>query len=515
MLERLGEPLGVVARSTARARHRRVHRRGGPRRDGADGHAARCAAGRRRVGARGRGHRHGRAARRGGRGAQRDQAEGDHDARRPRSGRRRAPRRDRAAARGGGEHRRPPRRATGVDRGDRHGGRRARREYLGGLWGVDVRLPSGAATTPRAGAAVPPRCCSCAAAAASATTPPSRSRRPTSRRPSTRSSSSSMPYDVLIRAADRDIAIADGVIAGFEAGPAREEIDAQDLTVLPGVIDACASSRPAAPTGKAGRPGTAALAAGGARCVEMPLNAHPADDRRPRVRRQGRRRARVRGRGFRALGRARPRQPRPPRGAGRARRRRLQGVHVRQRDRRLPGRRRGRARRRHGAGRRAWPAVAVHAEDPASLREPAGTGWRDFVASRPVEAELRAIETAIELARETGCSLHVVHVSTARGVDLMAQSDATCETCPHYLTLTEDDLETLGTRAKCAPPLRTAAERDALRGGSAASRSSPPTTRRARRFMSAGTSRPPGAASPAARRCCRSCSTRGRGCRRG
>ena len=107
--------------------------------------------------------------------------------------------------------------------------------------------------------------------------------------------------------------------------------------------------------------------------------------------------------------------------------------------------------------------MAVHAEDPASLREPAGTGWRDFVASRPVEAELRAIETAIELARETGCSLHVVHVSTARGVDLVAQSDATCETCPHYLALTEDDLETLGTRAKCAPPLRTAAERDALR----------------------------------------------------
>ena len=67
-----------------------------------------------------------------------------------------------------------------------------------------------------------------------------------------------------------------------------------------------------------------------------------------------------------------------------------------------------------GMARAAALPVAVHAEDPASLREPAGTGWRDFVASRPVEAELRAIETAIELARETGCSLHVVHVSTAR-----------------------------------------------------------------------------------------------------
>jgi allantoinase len=44
----------------------------------------------------------------------------------------------------------------------------------------------------------------------------------------------------------------------------------------------------------------------------------------------------------------------------------------------------------------------------------------------------------------------------------VAQSTATCETCPHYLTLTDADLETLGTRAKCAPPLRSAAERGAL-----------------------------------------------------
>ena len=91
-----------------------------------------------------------------------------------------------------------------------------------------------------------------------------------------------------------------------------------------------------------------------------------------------------------------------------------------------------------------------------------GTTWRDFVASRPVEAELEAIEVAIELAERTGCDLHVVHVSSAEGVALVAASNATCETCPHYLTLTEDDLETLGTRAKCAPPLRPAHEVEAL-----------------------------------------------------
>ena len=44
----------------------------------------------------------------------------------------------------------------------------------------------------------------------------------------------------------------------------------------------------------------------------------------------------------------------------------------------------------------------------------------------------------------------------------MAATDATCETCPHYLTLTDEDLDTLGTRAKCAPPLRSGTERDRL-----------------------------------------------------
>jgi len=108
--------------------------------------------------------------------------------------------------------------------------------------------------------------------------------------------------------------------------------------------------------------------------------------------------------------------------------------------------------------------VAVHAEDPDGLTAPRGTDWRAFVASRPVEAELDAIARALQLARETGCSLHVVHVSSARGVELVKNAgiDATCETCPHYLTLTDEDLEHLGTRAKCAPPLRDAHEREQL-----------------------------------------------------
>ena len=128
--------------------------------------------------------------------------------------------------------------------------------------------------------------------------------------------------------------------------------------------------------------------------------------------------------------------------------------------------------------------VAVHAERPG---RPARAGGHRLARLRRLAPGRGGAATrsrrAIELARETGCSLHVVHVSSARWASpCVAAVDATCETCPHYLTLTEDDLETLGTRAKCAPPLRTGRRaRRAVGARSATSRSSPPTTRRARR----------------------------------
>src|SRR5918995_3435478 len=95
------------------------------------------------------------------------------------------------------------------------------------------------------------------------------------------------------------------------------------------------------------------------------------------------------------------------------------------------------------------------------------TQVRDYLASRPVVAEVEAIARAIVLAEETGCSLHVVHVSTGRGVALVAAARArgvnvTCETCPHYLLFTDEDAEALGAVAKCAPPLRPESEREAL-----------------------------------------------------
>jgi allantoinase len=111
--------------------------------------------------------------------------------------------------------------------------------------------------------------------------------------------------------------------------------------------------------------------------------------------------------------------------------------------------------------------LLVHAEDPARLLEPAGSGALDFIRSRPPAAEWSAIAQAIDVAVATGCRLHVVHVSTARGMDLIRDAqqeglDVSGETCPHYLLYGEDDLDRLGGVAKCAPPFRTALDREAL-----------------------------------------------------
>lgn len=105
--------------------------------------------------------------------------------------------------------------------------------------------------------------------------------------------------------------------------------------------------------------------------------------------------------------------------------------------------------------------VAVHAESSDLLRlSPGKTDVRAYLESRPVEAELAAIHTAVQLADETGCRLHIVHVSCGRGVAIVAEArargvDVTCETCPHYLVLTDEDMVQLGAVAKCAPPLRS------------------------------------------------------------
>jgi dihydroorotase-like cyclic amidohydrolase len=75
--------------------------------------------------------------------------------------------------------------------------------------------------------------------------------------------------------------------------------------------------------------------------------------------------------------------------------------------------------------------------------------------------------TALELAGETGCSLHIVHVSSPEGIALITAAraqrvDVTAETCPHYLLLNDKDVTKLGAAGKCAPPIRDEKNRLAL-----------------------------------------------------
>ena len=118
--------------------------------------------------------------------------------------------------------------------------------------------------------------------------------------------------------------------------------------------------------------------------------------------------------------------------------------------------------------------VAVHAESETMTREltqqrlrSGKTTIRDYLDSRPIEAELDAIQRALAMAGETACALHIVHVSCGAGIALIAAAqklgvDVSCETCPHYLVLTEEDVLQLGAVAKCAPPLRPPAAQETL-----------------------------------------------------
>ncbi|MCP5543494.1 MAG: allantoinase AllB [Akkermansiaceae bacterium] len=103
--------------------------------------------------------------------------------------------------------------------------------------------------------------------------------------------------------------------------------------------------------------------------------------------------------------------------------------------------------------------VAVHAELPHPV-DVSGKDMAAWLASRPIFFELDAIALALEIAGETGASLHIVHVTCPEGIDLVSEAkargvDVTVETCPHYLLLDRQDAARIGPAAKCAPPLRS------------------------------------------------------------
>ena len=114
--------------------------------------------------------------------------------------------------------------------------------------------------------------------------------------------------------------------------------------------------------------------------------------------------------------------------------------------------------------------LIVHAEDPKVLdAAPAASGrsYAGFLASRPDEAEHAAIALVIETARRTGVRAHVLHLSSASALPLIAQAKQegvplTVESCPHYLTLAAEEIPAGDTSYKCCPPIRDAANRDLL-----------------------------------------------------
>ena len=102
--------------------------------------------------------------------------------------------------------------------------------------------------------------------------------------------------------------------------------------------------------------------------------------------------------------------------------------------------------------------------------EAEGADWNrysTYMASRPATAEVQAILLLIEVARLTGCWIHIVHLSSAENLEILqrAKQDGlriTIETCPHYLYFAAEDVKDGATLLKCAPPIRDEANRLAL-----------------------------------------------------
>ncbi|HET9984474.1 MAG TPA: allantoinase AllB [Longimicrobiales bacterium] len=276
-----------------------------------------------------------------------------------------------------------------------------------------------------------------------------------------------------------EVEVAGGVIRAVRAPAARPSspalLDLGDLVLLPGLVDAHVHVNAPGRTGWEGfRSATRAAAAGGiTTLVDMPLNAVPATTTTEALRRKERA---ARGRlavDVALWGGVVPGNEAELRGLWDA------GV----------------------AGfkcflapsgvdefpavgepelRRALPILAelgapllVHAELPGPL-EAARPGpgadprrYATYLASRPPAAEVEAVRLVLSLCREFGARVHIVHVSAAEVLPLLAEAKraglpVTAETCPHYLHFAAEDVPAGATEHKCAPPIRGAANRERL-----------------------------------------------------
>jgi allantoinase len=114
--------------------------------------------------------------------------------------------------------------------------------------------------------------------------------------------------------------------------------------------------------------------------------------------------------------------------------------------------------------------LIVHAEDAHAIGSaPAarGASYLGFLHSRPREAENTAVAQVIELARRTGCRVHILHVSSADVLPMISEARRdgvriTAETCPHYLTFSAEEIPDGATQFKCCPPIRGAENRELL-----------------------------------------------------
>ncbi|GAA1135789.1 allantoinase AllB [Nesterenkonia lutea] len=119
--------------------------------------------------------------------------------------------------------------------------------------------------------------------------------------------------------------------------------------------------------------------------------------------------------------------------------------------------------------------VIVHAEDAETIeRATEVTGRRrrlshyaDWALTRPHDAEVAAISDLIEAVRETGCRTHILHLASARALDIIAAARTeglplTVETCPHYLCFEADSIPDGAAEFKCCPPIRDSGNREAL-----------------------------------------------------
>ena len=119
-------------------------------------------------------------------------------------------------------------------------------------------------------------------------------------------------------------------------------------------------------------------------------------------------------------------------------------------------------------------AVYPHAEVFALTRGGhlhAGAVSRELgLKGMPSEGEAAMIARDIDLVRQTGGRLHVLHISVKRAVQLVRRAKAeglpvTCEASPHHIALTDEDVRVLGTAGKMSPPLRSEEDRQAVIAG--------------------------------------------------